>query len=144
MDSDKTYPGDELIPSQWLDRTLPCFTDVPERRLLVAVLMDAIRCLQGVGRPRTEVLSWIGGEYATARIPFQSLCDGLEMEAAPLRRRLLLPVIPGRNLQRRVRVQARSGRMRIVEHTSRDQPLLPAMPIDPVSTAIVSSWPEVA
>ena len=82
------------------------------------------------------------GEYATARIPFQSLCDGLEMEAAPLRRAPVAASDSRPQSQRRVRVQARSGRMRIVEHTSRDQPLLPAMPIDPVSTAIVSSWPR--
>jgi hypothetical protein len=82
-------PCDELLASQWLDRQLPCFTDVPERRLLVAVLLDAVRCLQSGGtRQRTEVLAWIRGDHAAARIPFRSLCDGLEMEAAPLARRM--------------------------------------------------------
>jgi hypothetical protein len=144
MDPDKPSPCDALVPSQWFDRLLPCFTDVPERRLLVAVLMDAVRCLETAGRPRTEVVSWIRGEKATVRIPFASLCESLGMEAAPLGRRLLLPVIPNRPPRRRVRVSAQSGRMHIVGARSRYRPLAPAKPIDVPSTPMVSSWPDVA
>jgi len=49
------------------------------------------------------VLAWIRG--ATARIPFRSLCDGLEMEAVPLARRMLLPAIPGGRRPRRIGVR---------------------------------------
>lgn len=103
------FACDEILASQWLDRVLPCFTDVPERRLLVAVLLDAVHSLQtGGGKQRTEVLAWIRGDNAAARIPFRSLCDGLGMEAAPLARRLLLPAIPGGKLHRRAGVRRRS------------------------------------
>jgi hypothetical protein len=109
------FPCDELLTSQWQDRQLPCFTDVPERRLLIAVLLDAVRCLQLGVRQRTEVLAWIRGDYLTARIPFRSLCDGLELEPAPLARRLLLPAIPGPTRHRRVGVRRMcEGGMRIV------------------------------
>jgi len=122
MDPDTTSPCYELVPSQWLDRMLPCFTDVPERRLLVAVLMDAVRCLQLVGRPRTEVVSWMRGERA-ARISFQSLCEDLGLQAASLGPRLLRPVIVGCKPQRRVRVQAHSAHVRIVRGTVMVAPL---------------------
>jgi hypothetical protein len=144
-DPDKNYPCDELVASQWWDRTLPCFTDVPERRLLVAVLTDAIRCLEGAGRARSEVVSWVRGEKAAARIPFQSLCESLGMEAAPLGRRLLYPAIRGRRLHRRVRVQAQSGRSkRIVKTKSRNQPHAVERSIATVSSAAAFPWPDVA
>jgi hypothetical protein len=109
-------PSDELLASQWVDRMSPCFTDVPERRLLVAVLLDAVRCLTlGVGRPRTEVLAWIRGDYASARIPFRSLCDGLDIEAELLARRLLRPPTLDAKVHRRVGVRRLcDGGMRIV------------------------------
>lgn len=114
--TDDGLPSDELLASQWLDRQLPCFTDVPERRLLIAVLLDAVRCLQlGGGRQRTEVLAWIRDEYASARLPFRSLCDGLELEPAQLARRLLLPAMRSPTRHRRVGVRPmRNGGMRIV------------------------------
>ena len=97
--------SDELLASQWSDRTLPCFTDVPERRLLVAVLLDGVRCLALGGRHRLEVLAWIRGDHASARIPFRWLCDGLDIEALPLARRLMLPPRPNAKVHRRVGVR---------------------------------------
>src|SRR5207244_1705340 len=67
-----------------------------ERALMRAVLEDAIRCLVGeVGPPHqrgalaAEAREWI--ETADPRWPFsfENLCDGLGLEAANLRRRLL-------------------------------------------------------
>jgi hypothetical protein len=106
--------------------------------------MDAVRCLQTVGKARTEVVRWIRGDKPPARIPFQSLCEDLGLEAARLGRRLLLPVIPGGHPQRRIRVMANSGRMRIVTTASRPPLPAPEAPVDPVSAALVSAWPDVA
>src|SRR5437762_3233684 len=67
-----------------------------ERALMRAVLEDAIRCLVGeVGPPHqrgalaAEAREWI--ETADPRWPFsfENLCDGLGLDAANLRRRLL-------------------------------------------------------
>ena len=67
-----------------------------ERALMRAVLGDAIRCLVGELGPRhrrgalaTEAREWI--EVADPRWPFsfENVCDGLGLDAANLRRRLL-------------------------------------------------------
>src|SRR6266705_34098 len=67
-----------------------------ERALMRAVLEDGIRCLIGEVGPRhqrgalaAEAREWI--ETADPRWPFsfENLCDGLGLEAANLRRRLL-------------------------------------------------------
>ena len=136
--TNKDFPCDEFVASQWLDRVLPCFTDMPERRLLVAVLLDAVRSLQtGGGKQRTAVLAWIRGDNAAARIPFQSLCDGLGMEAAPLARRLLRPAIPGGKPHRRagVRRQSDDGR-RIAVRKLPKNPHAMATPVDVVPVQI--------
>src|SRR5205809_705025 len=82
-----------------------------ERALMRAVLEDAIRCLVGeVGPPHqrgalaAEAREWI--ETADPRWPFsfENLCDGLGLEAANLRRRLL------RDAPARIRI------MRICQH----------------------------
>ena len=128
------FPCDELLESQWLDRMLPCFTDVPERRLLLAVLFDAVRCLQAGTKQRREVLTWLRGEYASARIPFQALCDGLEIEAAPLARRRLLPVASDAKRTRRVRVHHLGGggrHIEVVERRAR-RPVMPVL-LDPLA-----------
>ena len=129
---------DEFLASQWLDRVLPCFTDMPERRLLVAVLLEAVRSLQtGGGKQRTAVLAWVRGDNAAARIPFQSLCDGLGMEAAPLARRLLLAAIPGGKPHRRAGVRRRSDNsMRIAVFKLPKKPHAMATPVDVVPVQI--------
>ncbi len=131
------FPCDELLASQCLDSVLPCFTDVPERRLLVAVLVDAVRCLGLGGRQRIEVLAWIRGDYATARIPFQSLCEGLDFEAAPLARRLLLPTSADTRTHRRVGVRRMcDGGMRIVVVERHARRLARVLPLDPPALRI--------
>src|SRR5688572_28797154 len=84
--------SDDVVASQWLDRLLPAETEVPERRLLVAVLADAVRCLQsGSDRERAEVVAWIRAGYGQARVSFGVMCDGLNIEPAALAARLLAP-----------------------------------------------------
>ncbi len=90
--SDSASEGatDGLVASQWFDRLAPCFTEVPERRLLLAVLVDAIRCLQDAkAEHRTQAAAWIRGANGNARLLFQDVCDGLGFDVVGLRRRLL-------------------------------------------------------
>ena len=67
-----------------------------ERALMRAVLEDAIRCLTGEAGPvhqRTrlaaEARSWIEASDPRWPYSFENLCDGLGLDAANLRRRLL-------------------------------------------------------
>ena len=80
---------DDILPSQVRDQ-MSAATDVPERRLLIALLFDAIRLLQAGGvKQQAEIVSWIRGMNA-ARVPFRVLCEGLDLEPAWLARQLLL------------------------------------------------------
>ena len=64
------------------------FLDVPERRLLVAVLVDAVRILlDGDERERAGVLRWIQG--VDARIPFGELCLNLELDPETTAKKLI-------------------------------------------------------
>jgi hypothetical protein len=130
--------SDELVPSQWLDRMSPSFvTDVPERRLLLAVLVDAIRCLQsGSQRDRSSVAAWIRGENGAARLLFQSVCDGLNLEADPLGRRLLRSAGGGKPISRN-RVH-HNGMMRIATPEAR-KPHASAQPPSCDGVTIASS-----
>jgi hypothetical protein len=123
---------EELVPSQWLDRLSPALTDVPERRLLLAVLVDAIRCLQGANdRERKEVVAWVHSEHANARLSFRWVCDGLGLELVPLGRRLLVLAAIGttpvghRRVQssRTLRIGSRKRPPRVVETPICDEPV---------------------
>ena len=92
---------DQLVSSQWLDRTLPSSADVPERRLLVAVLVDAVHCLQGGEKERAEALTWIRHGRGPARISYGVLCEALGLEPQPLIRRLLHSSVLPSSLDRR-------------------------------------------
>ena len=85
----ETHYPDDVMPSQWMDQARAALTDVPERRLMIALLFDVIRVLHGGGvKQRAEISAWIRGTNA-ARIPFRLLCEALEIEPTCLARRLL-------------------------------------------------------
>jgi hypothetical protein len=84
--NDSSCP-DQLVPAQWSARLLPSFFDVPERRLLLAVLSDAVRLLHAGRKGRAEVVAWIRGQ--PARITFQELCDELAIDAVSAGRHLV-------------------------------------------------------
>ena len=100
---------DGLVASQWDERSSTLFFDVPERRLLVAVLVDAVRVLCGNNsRERAGVVSWVRGE--PARIPFRDLCYNLDLDPNRTARRLLSSAI--------MRQHAQSTRISTVRRTS--------------------------
>ena len=85
----ETHYPDEIVPSQWMDQNRAALTEVPERRLMIALLFDVIRVLHGGGvKQRAEISAWIRGTNA-ARIPFRLLCEALDIEPTCLAQRLL-------------------------------------------------------
>lgn len=68
-----------LLASQWNRRSASQFLDVPERRLLVAVLVDAVRVLMSRDqKQRARVVRWVKGD--DARVPFRDLCLNLDLD----------------------------------------------------------------
>jgi hypothetical protein len=95
-------------------------TDVPERRLLIALLFDVIRVLHGGGvKQRAEISAWIRGTN-DARIPFRLLCEALEIEPTCLARRLLHGEIA-----RVSRFRAQGDERKAAARASADEPAAP-------------------
>ncbi len=79
---------DTVLPVQFFTQT--AWSDTPERRLMFAVLMDAILELQG-GDPQAVVDAerWIRDETEHVPISFTEACDFLGIEAPGFARGLL-------------------------------------------------------
>ncbi len=79
---------DAILPVQFFDRT--GVSDTPERRLIFAVLLDAIVQLQR-GDPIVALAAerWIGGEIDDVPITFSDACEVLGLEARNLARGIL-------------------------------------------------------
>ena len=101
---------DVMLPEQYFDRLASRTSDSPERRLLFAVLLDAIIQLQRRNTSGSvEAERWIRNE-ADSDFPFafRNVCEALGIEAEYLRRGLMswrrsqigtLPGIPVRQLR---------------------------------------------
>ena len=97
---DERYPGlfqpDTLLPSQYLDRFRRRNQLEGERRLMFAVLEDAVdmyrkHCGTRDGRNRQLFLDaqeWIDGDDRTWVFSFLNLCDVLDLDGEYLRRGL--------------------------------------------------------
>ena len=85
---------DAFLPEQYFDRLSSRTTDTPEKRLMFAILVDAVIQLQ---RRSTQVAleaeRWIRGEDEEEPLfSFQDVCDALGIEAEYLARGLLTRV----------------------------------------------------
>ena len=90
-----------LVAAQWGERSTAHFFDLPERRLLVAVLVDAVRLLLGSDpRERAAVIRWVKAEGEGARVPFRDLCYNLDLDPDQTARKLLRPDVLRREAQR--------------------------------------------
>ncbi len=77
-----------ILPVQFFDR--PGASGSPEKRLLFAVLMDAIAQLRrGDASDGGEAVRWVAGEIDGATISFADACEVLGFEADGLARGLL-------------------------------------------------------
>jgi hypothetical protein len=82
-----------LLPDQYFDRLAPRATDTPEKRLMFAVLLDAVIHLQKRHTTgASEAERWIRGLDDDGEEPmfsFQNICDALGLESEYLARGLL-------------------------------------------------------
>ncbi len=91
---DEASVPDAFLPEQYFDRLSARTTDTPEKRLMFAILVDAVIQLQ---RKNTAVAleaeRWIRGEDEEEPLfSFQDVCDALGIESAYLARGLLARV----------------------------------------------------
>jgi len=79
-----------ILPIQYFDRLTARVTDVPEKRLMFAVLLDAVIHLQRRdSRGAAEAVEWIEGEPDGSAFSFQNMCESLGLEPTGLARALL-------------------------------------------------------
>jgi hypothetical protein len=87
----ETSIPDALLPDQYFDRLASRVSDTPEKRLLFAVLLDAVINMQrrnSVGAAEAE--QWVRGEDGDdSPFSFRNLCEALGIEASYLARGLL-------------------------------------------------------
>ncbi len=87
--SDSSVP-EVILPIQYFDRLTIRATDVPEKRLMFAVLLDAVLHLQRRhSRGASEAAEWIEGPDDGSPFSFQNICECLGLEADGLARALL-------------------------------------------------------
>jgi hypothetical protein len=79
---------DTLLPVQFFDRSRAA--DSPEKRLIFAVLLDAIlELLRGDAKIAVDAERWIRDEVEDVPISFAAACEALGVEAENLARDLL-------------------------------------------------------
>jgi len=87
--TDASVP-ETILPIQYFDRLTARVTDVPEKRLMFAVLLDAVIHLQRRdSRGAAEAVEWIEGEAEDGVFSFQNICESLGLEPGGLARALL-------------------------------------------------------
>ncbi|OGZ46215.1 MAG: hypothetical protein A3C84_01720 [Candidatus Ryanbacteria bacterium RIFCSPHIGHO2_02_FULL_48_12] len=94
MDFDRSiFMQDILTPDQFFDRIRNVLYRQPEKRLLYAILFDAIHCFQAYllankthqKRLYTEAAAWLFGDDTTWHFSFLNICDLLDLDAGYLR-----------------------------------------------------------
>jgi hypothetical protein len=97
----RLFASDAILASQFNGLRRSPLGDPGIRRLLLAVLADALDCARASsaahpqsvrGRRRDEARAWLLDAARTAPFSFIWVCDGLGIDPAYLRRRLALAV----------------------------------------------------
>jgi hypothetical protein len=87
--TDASVP-ETILPIQYFDRLAVRVTDIPEKRLMFAVLLDAVIHLQRRdSRGAAEAVEWIRGEGDGSVFSFENICESLGLEPSGLARALL-------------------------------------------------------
>lgn len=89
--------GGVVLPAQFHNGRTDTATAEPLRRLMIAVLIDAIRCVQtkfaarqpSIREERAEARSWIFSNEDNSVFSFKTVCDALEMDANAIRKCLV-------------------------------------------------------
>ena len=87
---DKSVP-DHLLPEQYFARVVTRAADMPEKRLMAAVLLDAVIHMQRRGSTAAlEAEAWVRGDAdCDAFFSFKNICEALGIEPSYLARGLL-------------------------------------------------------
>lgn len=88
-----TLEADLIVPSQFFDRIKAERSSQPEKRLMLAVMEDAISTFQksapGITRRQRRLLKetedWIGSADSNWPFSFENICAALDIEAEYLR-----------------------------------------------------------
>jgi hypothetical protein len=91
--SQSLVEADLIVPSQFFDRVTADRSSQPEKRLMLAVMEDAISTFQksiyGSTRRQRRLLKeteeWIGSADTSWPFSFENICDALDIEAEYLR-----------------------------------------------------------
>jgi hypothetical protein len=94
---DEFLQAEAVLPLQFHGARRGASTMEPLRRLIVAVLVDAIRCFQTKLDARqpakrqefAEVRSWIFSDDDNGFFSFRAVCDELEIDPKAIRKRLV-------------------------------------------------------
>lgn len=121
---------DTLLPSQYFAALKRKGAHEPERRLVIAVLQDAVDCFQKHLRARDrkarqlflDAEEWIGSEDRSWPFSFENICDLLQINAEYLRKGLMAW---------KERELSGLGRAKVVQL----QPLLPDESVPPLRKA---------
>ena len=86
-----TFVPEALLPEQYFDRWAARASDSPEKRLMFAVLLDAVIQLQGRNqKDAAEAEEWIRGtDCEESPFSFRNICEALGINPTYLRRGLL-------------------------------------------------------
>jgi hypothetical protein len=94
---DEFSEAEALLPLQFYSARREAATSQPLRRLMVAMLFDAVRCFQAKFEARqparrqefAEVRSWVFSDEESGPFSFRAVCDALEIDPKAIRRGLL-------------------------------------------------------
>ncbi len=86
-----------LLLAHYVSLPTPRYQVTPEKRLMLAILQDAVACLekgffrpsQRCSRPASEVVQWMTRRDRTWLFSFENICDNLNLDAEALRQQLL-------------------------------------------------------
>jgi hypothetical protein len=85
-----TSVPEALLPDQYFDRVAGCAREMPEKRLMAAVLLDALVHLQRDGSSgAAEVRAWIAGSGRGSPFSFANVCEALGLDPSYLARGLM-------------------------------------------------------
>ena len=120
--------GEIVLPSQYWDEVIDPRSE-PEKRLMVAVLEEAVttllshsRCSSELDRElATEARRWIASNDRSGPFTFATICDVLELETSRVRQAIEVKLTQNQPFARRRRMQAGRGRHRVRDTTRREQ-----------------------
>lgn len=120
--------GEIVLPSQYWDEIVDPRSE-PEKRLMVAVLEEAVATLLNHARSSSELdqevaaeaRRWIASNDRSGPFTFATICDVLELETSRVRHAIQMKLAENQPFARRRRMQAGRGRHRVRDTTRRDQ-----------------------